>query len=563
MNTNNIQGIVPAVAPIWPEFDPTYPTLILADSTYMVLQQLSYSVVSSLLSTRANITLIFAGGKITGSGTLVGNYTTIIAPPIQIFDSTITFGGTWRQEKVYAENFDTILSMSSNAAPAINKALQFSNVSGCRVILLGKTYNITQTIKILGNTTLEGTICGPSYTTDSDFSNIGTRIQTTGNALMIKIETDGNKLALYATVDCYRFVLRNLALYTTGTGDVINIIATNNRINNVDTNPGKISPRHGILENLIIAHYHISVNESIPGHSIKISGGSYIRLERLAISGGQGIKLDNTFSYQEFIWMRQIALNTMNDVYPNPPSSIEINQGNNIYLNEIDVNDVQTGILLKTTSANSIHDIVMERLAVVRCNKALVFNAHAAYIGRIKLLDSTIYIKDTNGSMALEFLRSGGFNISDSVFDTIFIDKLGGSGHYTINDPNAGVVNCRFLNFRVPSDNSVLKCTLKVGNQNNELNFVNVKKSDTVTTSIISGLVYTINLAPFGMYTINSPFPDGANPVAIVSTNQKIPFKVTTTNTNGGTSQLHVEFASAPSGTVYISYHLTGFYYQQ
>ena len=66
-------------------------------------------------------------------------------------------------EKVYAENFDTIITMSTNAAPAINKALQFSNVSGCRVQLLGKEYPITESIKMLGGTTLEGTIRGPIY----------------------------------------------------------------------------------------------------------------------------------------------------------------------------------------------------------------------------------------------------------------------------------------------------------------------------------------------------------------------------------------------------------------
>jgi hypothetical protein len=280
---------------------------------------------------------------------------------------------------------------------------------------------------------------------------------------MIKIETDGNKLVNSATVDCYRFVLRNIALYTTGTGDVINIIATNNTfiVNNtkINTNPDKISPRHGILENLIISHHN-----SLPGHSIKIAGGAYIRMERMAITGGKGILLATTAiegTYQEFIWMRQIALNAHpNKLYANPSSCI---------------------------------------------------------------------------------------------------DSAGGSGHHSISDSNTAVQNSRFLNFRLPTNNTILGCTLKVGNQNNELNFANLKKSDTISNASVNGLIYTITLVPFGPYTINSPFP--AKPVAIVSTNQKIPFKVTTTNTNGGASQLQVEFSSAPTTPVYISYYLTGFYY--
>jgi len=267
-------------------------------------------------------------------------------------------------------------------------------------------------------------------------------------------------------------------------------------------------------------------------------------------------KTNNDYVLQEFIWLRQIALNEHpSKLYANPTSCIEINQGNHIYLTEIDVNDAQNGIIVDNNVVdrnNAIHDIFMDKIAVVRCNKGFVFKASNYYINRIKVSDSSIFLKNADCCMAFEFLRKNEFNISDSVFDTIYIDKEGGSGHFSINDPDTGVINCRFLNFRLPP-NQFYDCTLKVSNLNNELNFTNVKKSDTTSNYSTSGLVYTITLAT------NSPFP--ANPVAIVSTNQKNPFKITTTNTPGGVSQLHVEFLNAPTGSVVISYSLTGFYH--
>ena len=524
METNEI---MPTVTPSWPEFA----SGAAANGTYMLTA--NYAVVGTL-SLNANITIVFAGGRFTGGGTINGNNSTFVAPPVPVFDTTINFSGTWKMEKVYAENFgDTNVA---NAAPVINKALGFSNISGCTVQLLGKTYTVTQTINILGSTTLEGTICAPSYISDSAVSKTGTKIEMLASVLLINILTNGNTSG---SIDCYRFVLRNLALYTTGAGDIINITAN-----------GTLSPRHGILENLIISHYN-----SNPGYSVKIAGGSYIRLERIAVTGGKGFLLanpTNPSAFQEFIWMRQIAFNSTYSAYPNPPSNIEINQGNHIYLTEIDVNDAQIGILLKTAQpGRSIHNVYMQKITAIRCYKAFSFNANYEYMGKIKVLDSSIFLKNTNGSVAFEFLKTGSYNISDSVFDTTNIDKEGGSGHYTITDANTGVINCRFLNFRIPSGETY-NCTLKGGTRNNELNFVNVQKSNTVTASG-SGVTRTVNLV-----SNYSPFP--AKPVVVVSTNQKIPFSVATTNTTGGACQLQLEFASTPSGTVYVSYYLTGFY---
>jgi hypothetical protein len=514
-------SIIPAVSPSWPEFSSSA-----SNGTYMLTANFA---VSGTLNLNANVTIIIAGGRFTGSGTINGNKTIYVAPPIQVFDSTIQFSGTWNLEKVYAENFGD--TTGSNAAPAINKAIELANLSGCVVQLLGKKYNITQTINMLGGVMLQGTIYGPTYPQDSLVSLYGTNILMNGNSTVVDIRTTGNDTG---DIDCYRFALKYLNLSTNGTGNVISIQSIGQTL----------TPRSGFFYELSISHTYTN-----PGYGIYMSGGSYIRFERISLTGGKGIKLNAISTYQEFIWFKQIAINSNSDTYPNPDSCVEINSGNNIYLTEMDANDAQTGFLLKTTTANSLHDIYMERLAAVRCTKGYSFHANQTFITRIKLLDSTAYIRNTTGGIALHFTRDGTTNnISDAVFDTINIDQVGGSGHYIIKEENASLVSGHFLNIRAPG--SIYNCTLRA---NNELTFVNIQKSG-VYSGTGTATSRTINLV-----TNNSPFP--GKPAVIVSTNQSSPFKVTTTNTPGGASQLQVVFTNSVSGTVLIYYTLTGYYY--
>ena len=60
--------------------------------------------ISQIIQINANNTLVFEGGSITGSGTLVGNNTVIEATPVAIF-GTITLEGTWKASDYYCEWF--------------------------------------------------------------------------------------------------------------------------------------------------------------------------------------------------------------------------------------------------------------------------------------------------------------------------------------------------------------------------------------------------------------------------------------------------------------------------
>jgi hypothetical protein len=68
---------------------------------------------------------------------------------------------------------------------------------------------------------LEGTIKGPGLISDSVVSKYGIRISMSADSVLINIRTTGNTST--SDIDCYLFVLRNLVLYTIGTGNAISI----------------------------------------------------------------------------------------------------------------------------------------------------------------------------------------------------------------------------------------------------------------------------------------------------------------------------------------------------
>jgi len=486
---------------------------------------------------QANVTLVFAGGRFTGSGTITGNYTTFITEPVQTFDNGFSFAGTWKQEKIYAENFDTISSMNSNAAPAINKALQFSNVSGCRVKLLGKTYTITTPINILGNTTLEGTIMGPSYTSDSAVSKEGTVILASGTINAIYILTTGNTSS---NTDCYRFVLNHLNIRHTGTGMGINIEAVS---------ASGLIPRSGKISDIKISH-----TLSTGNYGIRVAGGSYIEFNHIFINGGKGVLLEGNYM-QEFLWFNKVILNGVS------LTSFEIQHGNHIYLTEVDTNDSNVGLMINNYSGGT-YCIYVNRLNSTRCGVGIYVRADSDYLTRVYVSDSSIYQNTSKSpTAAINFDRtSASYLISECEFKNITIDTDGGvsSSFFSVKENNNCLLRCIFENIRTirktqlgPSNKSTFISAPQGGSFSATGN-----GSTTIFTTYICDVPYT-----------PSPFP--GNPIVVVNANLvssstpiSIPFRVYTVNTLQAACTLNVVFATPPASGVFviINYILTGYY---
>ena len=100
------------------KFDPSNGTV--EGKTYVVVPTTTETdkdsdVVINGHSTLAhNTTLIFAGGKISGTGTLTGDNTRLIAPITQIFGEDITVDGIWEMDRAYPQWFGARNDISNN-----------------------------------------------------------------------------------------------------------------------------------------------------------------------------------------------------------------------------------------------------------------------------------------------------------------------------------------------------------------------------------------------------------------------------------------------------------------
>ena len=521
------QGIMPTVTPSWPEF-----TSSAANGVYMLT--MNYAV-SGTLNLNANVTIIFAGGIFTGTGTINGNNTTFVAPPIQVFDANISFSGTWKMEKVFAENFGD--TNGANAAPAINKALAFSNISGCIVQLLGKTYNVTGSINILGGTTLQGTIAGPSLTSDSSVSKEGTVIYTASDINVLSIITTGNEST--SDVDCYRFAIKDLTIRHAGSG-------TTETIGNsifIDA-PNTLPPRKGLISNIILKH------NTTNGYGIRVSGGSYIEFHNIHVRGGKGVKVTGN-KLQEFLWFNKVEIDSVNK------TSFEITHGNNIYLTEIDTNDSKIGLMINNETGETFN-VFVNRFNSARCTYGILIRTVTNYITRIKISEATIIqqivpCKPTPvAGLCLERGSGSTYTIGSCIFENFSIDavSLSNTAYRAIKDTNLNsVTGSKFTNIRTYD-----KIDLQTNaSPNNQLTIINMQKGGVYKYGP-TGNTYTQVL-----YSANSPLP--GKPVVLVNTNQTIPFSVVTTNEPGGVCDFTVTFASAPTSNIEIYFTLTGFFY--
>lgn len=90
-------------------FDPIKGTT--EGKTYVVVptttdpNQDSDIVINEHITLAHNTTLVFAGGKISGTGTLTGDNTRLIAPVTQIFGEDITVDGIWEMDRAYPQWF--------------------------------------------------------------------------------------------------------------------------------------------------------------------------------------------------------------------------------------------------------------------------------------------------------------------------------------------------------------------------------------------------------------------------------------------------------------------------
>ena len=136
--------------PVQPKIDTTY---IVLDSNKPVEKQVvynnaSYVIKDSYMINKSfrlpkNCTLIFQGGKITGSGVLEGNTTYIEASPTKIFGDDLSVAGSWTMKNAYCEWFGGHVANDDNAIP-FQKCIDAFNILTLNV----GVYKIKRTINV-------------------------------------------------------------------------------------------------------------------------------------------------------------------------------------------------------------------------------------------------------------------------------------------------------------------------------------------------------------------------------------------------------------------------------
>jgi len=202
-----------------------------ADRTYVVRK--NHPLTSSTANIPANVTLYFIGGmllKPSGSVTLTGNRTRIIAPPEQIFSADLSTGGKWEIERAYpqwfgAKTYPTYSTSSMvDSAPAINKTILMKGTG--EVFLPRGYYRVNSTINVKSGITLLGETGGR----DQEISNTkyarGTTLMAGGGNLsnytpggymmLINVSSSGNSWE-YELPDPGT-VIKNIVFYNTMIG---------------------------------------------------------------------------------------------------------------------------------------------------------------------------------------------------------------------------------------------------------------------------------------------------------------------------------------------------------
>ena len=175
-------------------------TFIWPNRTYIILGE-----ISGAITVPEDCTLIFQGGKFTGS--LTGNYTTIEAGPVQIFDVGLELSGTFTNEYAYPEWWGALATRSTqgsqpNCRASIQAALDsvFGEIRFCPGLYyianaqpkdhqeLSLLYlNITKTLKLSGRGHNASNIA---------FDGVSTVIWTRDNVnvLLVNILSDKNDI---------------------------------------------------------------------------------------------------------------------------------------------------------------------------------------------------------------------------------------------------------------------------------------------------------------------------------------------------------------------------------
>lgn len=306
---------------------------------------------------------------------------------------------------------------------AIQQCITEARFSGSKVYLSSKRYLLKCTLYLYSGSHIEGNIAG----------SIDRNVQI-GTSLVFDLPEESDvAIDLNSSVKdkegqyidrsgCYKFIMRRL-------GIINNKISTNIGLRLISSDEQPV-PREGLVENVLVYNF---------GIGILINALSYVKFSQICLIGYRtGIKINKIGIYVEFGWFHDVYMNTTQS----DGIGLDIDSGNNLYFNEIDINDCKTGIWLH--SEQPLFCYFFSRINLTRCVTCVAIEATNSFITRLKFSEVTLFYSECGFS----FNRQGYYNIGDSSFVDLLDSVTTDNPLLWVKNNTLSLASCTFERIR-------------------------------------------------------------------------------------------------------------------
>ena len=366
----------------------------------------------------------FMGGYVLFNGLLQNDVIYPVWKSVNILYNFENYAYTgFRNMYLRPEWFGAIGNGETDDSLAIQQCITEARYSGSMVHLLSKRYLLKQTIYLYSGSHIEGCIAGSLDRNEQ----IGTSLvfdlpEESDVAIDLNSSVKDKEGQYIDRSGCYKFIIKRL-------GIINNKIATNIGLRLISSDEQPV-PREGLVENVLVYNF---------GTGLLINALSYVKFSQICLIGYRtGIKINKIGLYIEFGWFHDVYMNTTQS----DGVGLDIDSGNNLYFNEIDINDCKTGIWLH--SEQPLFCYFFSRINLTRCGVCTAIEATKAFITRLKFSEVTLLYSECGFS----FDRKGYYNIGDSsfvdMFDSVDTDKP----LFWIKDNTLSLASCTFERIR-------------------------------------------------------------------------------------------------------------------
>lgn len=411
-------------------FDSLQSQINVPNATYVLeCNQQTFGTIANPLVFPAGSNIEFCGGSFIGGYVLINGLlqNDVIYPVWNnvniLYSSSNYVRSGFLNEYLRPEWFGAIGDGVTDDSIALQQCIVEARLSGAKIFLAAKRYLLKSPIHLFSGSYIEGALPG----------SIDRNVQI-GSSLVFDLsdETDAAIVLDSSVKDsagqnidpsgCYKFMIKRL-------GIINNKTTTNIGLRLTSSNEDPV-PREGLIENVLIYHFETG---------ILVNSLSYVKFSQICLIGYKtGIQINKTGLYVEFGWFYDIYMNT---TLPNSVG-LDINSGNNLYFNEVDINDCTQGMWLH--SDQPLFNYFFSRINLMRCGTGVAIKAVDNFITRLNFSEVTLYYSECGFS----FDREGYYNIGDSSFVDIIDSVENNLKLLWIKDSSLSLASCIFERVR-------------------------------------------------------------------------------------------------------------------